>query len=458
MAIMSAFCAYISIITMQEAIFLADSLRKQALVLTLGNVLTRGMGFMLHLILARRMGAEALGVMEMANSVGMLALTPVTAGIPSAISRLAARRPACDRPNVLRAGLRLVQRIALALTPALLLLSPFLSWLLGDQRTLPAIVLCAPDILLLGMGSVYCGYCYACGSTRLPALTECAEQLVRMLLCAALLYLLPHTAVAVTAALPGLAEALAALVVVVIFRRRLPLQPSLAKPSAALQKDIWRLAAPTTLSRLCTTGMRMLSAVLLPVCLQRSGLSSGAAAAQLGLLNGMALPMMMLPGVATGALCMVATPAISRQERQPARMRRTARLMMLSAFGIGAAAALALFFLADFISLHLYRQPALAPLVRFMCPMCVLLAVHQVQCGLIAGRGLQKQALRGSIAANAATLLLTALLAIRPQWRLFGAAAAIMLGHIISVIYNIPLAARPNPCYNEEKIQKECPL
>ena len=83
---------------------------KQALILTLGNGLTRGLGFVLRLLLARRMGAQALGVMEMANSVGMLALTPVTAGIPSAVSRLTAKEGGnhilCDLKFCIRICLR----------------------------------------------------------------------------------------------------------------------------------------------------------------------------------------------------------------------------------------------------------------------------------------------------------------------------------------------------------------
>ena len=62
---------------------LAASLTKQTITLTLANAYTRGLGFLLRLALARIMGAEALGMMELTSSVSMLALTPVTAGTPS---------------------------------------------------------------------------------------------------------------------------------------------------------------------------------------------------------------------------------------------------------------------------------------------------------------------------------------------------------------------------------------
>lgn len=415
---------------------MALTLTKQAVILTLGNGLTRGLGFLLHLLLARWMGAETLGVMEMANSVGMLALTPVTAGIPSAMSRLTAKRPEETQPAVLRAGLHMVLRMTLWLIPALLLLSPALAWLLGDMRTLPSIALNAPDILLLGLCSVYCGYCYGRENTLLPAAAEVVEQTVRFVLSVTLVWSLRHASVGILATLPGLAEALAAVAVVIILRRALPLPSKSMPPDRKLEKQLFALSAPTTLSRLCLTGMRTLNAVLLPVCLRRSGLSAAAATAQFGLLSGMAMPLMMIPGIVTSALCMVTTPAISRSEGSPRELRCTMRRLMLPAALIGLASAAGLFFAADFICLHLYKTPALAPLVRFMSPMTLIFAIHQVQMGMIAGLGLQKKSLTGTILSIIVTLVLTALLAPIPQLRLFGAAMGSMLGHLVAMLWD----------------------
>lgn len=418
------------------------TLAKQALILTLGNGLTRGLGFILRLLLARWMGAEALGVMEMANSVGMLALTPVTSGIPSAMSRLTAKRPAAHQPQVLRAGLHLVTHIALWLTPALMLLSPALAWTLGDMRTLPAILLTAPDILLLGLCSVYCGYCYGRENTLLPAAAECAEQGVRFVLSVLLVLIFRHAEVGAMAALPGAAEALAALVVVLIFRRSLPLPSRSADASHILQRQIFHLAAPTTLSRLCLTGMRALEAVLLPVCLRRSGLSAAAATSQFGLLTGMAMPMMMLPGVVTSALCMITTPAISRSEGDARALGCTMRRLLFPALLIGLASAALLYLGADLISLRLYRTPALAPLLRFMCPITVLFAIHQVQMGMITGLGLQRRSLTGTILASLLSLLGMAWLAAIPQLRLFGAALGTMAGQLLGVLWDAAILRR----------------
>ncbi|MBQ8202109.1 MAG: oligosaccharide flippase family protein [Clostridia bacterium] len=416
------------------------SLKKQAVTLTLANAYTRALGFALRLTSARLMGAEAMGVMELASSAVMLAITPVTAGIPTAMSRLTALRGA-DQPSVLRAGLALVKHLSLLLIPAMLLLSPAMAWLLGDWRTLPSILASAPTLLLLGLCAVYSGWFYGRSDARTPALNECAEQTVRCLLSLALLLWLAGRSVALTAALPGIAEIAAGAAVWYLFRRNTPpLSPS--RPDPRLTSELMHLSAPTTASRLCQTALRTLNAVLLPVCLRRSGLSQTAATAQFGLLNGMAMPLLMLPGIVTGAICMVAAPAVSRQEDNPGRLRITMRLLLLSAAAIGAAAMLLLYLCAAPLSEHLYGEPALTPLLKLMCPAALLMSLQQIQFGLITGLGLQRKALCATIVTSILSLLLTALLCPLPQLRLYGSAIAMLAASLIRVIWNQVLLSR----------------
>jgi len=409
------------------------SLKKQALVLTLANAYTRALGFALRLVTARLMGAQALGVMEMASSAVMLAITPVTAGVPTAMSRLCAKKSA-DPSAVLRAGLSLVKRLSALLIPLMLVLSPAIAWLLGDLRTLPAILTSLPCILLLGLCAVYSGYFYGLDDAATPALTECVEQTIRCVLAFLLLLWLAGRSIALTAALPNLAEIAAGAAVWWLFRRRSSCLCGRAEP--AIRREIIRLTAPTTGARLCQTALRSLNAVLLPVCLRRSGLTAAAATAQFGLLNGMAMPLLMLPGIVTGAICMVATPAVSRQEGQPRHLHRTMRQLLLSAAGVGAVAACGLFFCAEFLSGRLFREAALAPLLRLMAPAALLMAVQQVQFGLITGLGVQNKALTGTVAASFLSLAVTAVLCPLPGVRLYGAAIATVAGTLLRVIWN----------------------
>ncbi|MBR6668160.1 MAG: oligosaccharide flippase family protein [Clostridia bacterium] len=410
------------------------SLKKQALVLTIANAYTRALGFVLRLVTARLMGAQALGVMELASSAVMLAITPVTAGVPTAMSRLAARKGAEPRA-VLQAGLSLVKRLTAWLIPGMLLISPAIAWLLGDLQTLPSILTSLPLIGLLGTCAVYSGWFYGRNDASTPALSECAEQTVRCVLAILLLMFFRRSSVSVTAALPNLAEVAAGVVVLRMFRSKSPRLKHIA-PDASIRQEILRLTAPTTAARLCQTALRALNAVLLPTCLRRSGLSALAATAQFGLLNGMAMPLLMLPGIITGAICMVATPAVARREGHDLHLRRTMRQLLLSAAGVGVIASAGLFFGAEFIGSFLYKEAALAPLLRLMAPASLLMAVQQVQFGLITGLGLQNKALTGTVIASFLTLIVTALLCPIPGIRLYGAGIATLAGTLLRILWN----------------------
>lgn len=407
------------------------------MVLTAANIATRGIGFAMRLLFARCMPTEALGVMEMAGSVTMLAMTPVVAGIPTAISRLSAQSSTeSERQLVLRTGLSMVKRLSWLIMPLLLLVSPAAAWVLGDTRTLPAIWAAVPSILLCGLCGVYGGYCFGTDRAQLPARFECVEQCLRFALAALLLMLTRINDLAVTAALPVLAESVAALLVLCFFRHALPPDNGISvRCEKSLRFTIRDLAWPMILARFCATGTRMLNAVLLPVCLRRSGLSSSAAAAQYGLLTGMAMPLIMLPGVVTGALCTVSTPVISRLDGQKA-LRRMVRRLSLIASGIGFAAAALLFCFSSFIGNTVYHHPALIPLIRLLSPAALLASIRQVQFGIVAGLGLQRHALTGTLVSSAVSLILTAWLVPLPQLRLYGAALAVSVGQLTAVCWN----------------------
>lgn len=88
---------------------------------------------------------------------------------------------------------------------------------------------------------------------------------------------------------------------------------------------------------------------------------------------------------------------------------------------------------ADFIGNTIYRQHALAPLVRLMSPLAAIMALRQVMGGMIAGLGLQRKALTGTVLSACVSLCLTAWLCAMPGLRLFGAALATMAGQLINL-------------------------
>lgn len=416
-----------------------QSLVKQTVVLSTANTIVRALGFIMRIWLSRTMGAEAIGVMELASSAHMLWIAPVTSGIPMAVSREAARG---HGEEALLAGRRLALRISLWMLPFLLVLTPFIAKILGDARTLPALLMYLPCLPLLGIAAADSGFCYGTGNTMPPSVTELVEQCVRFGVCAALLLLVPGMTAAWTAAVPPFATMvgeLVSVVVVAILLRRSGVVVR-GRASSAMQKRLWKLAAPMTWMRITNTLMRTVSAVVVPLRLRVSGLSAQEATARLGMLSGMAMPLIMLPSVITGALAMVAGPALASREGNRKALRRVLYKLLPAALLVSLTAAGALALSAPWVAAKLYRQPDLSALLVSMAPLVPIIGVQQVVGGMLAGLGKQRSALVSSLTGALLTLALNYLLV--PQMRLAGCAIAQIAGNSVILLMNLRVLIR----------------
>ncbi len=416
-----------------------QTIKEQAVLLTVANTLVRAMGFLMRVIFSRLLGSEIMGIMELGSSVHMLAIAPATAGFPLAVSRLTAKAAADKKEDALFAGKRLVRLLSVVWIPIYLLLTPIIARLLGDDRTFPSLLMSAPCILVLGYSAVYNGYCYGMNNAWPPAISELTEQTLRFLIAVLLILALPNLSPAWSAAVPAFATAVseAAGVILVLLMLRLP--KPLVKPTIQIQKQVVRLALPPTATRLVSTALRSLNAMLIPFRLKNSGLSMIEATSRFGMLTGMVMPVVMLPSVFTGSLAMLATPALAAREHNPKALKAIIIQLLAAAFAVGVVCGIIMYAAAPWIAISMYRLPELVPLIRYLCPSVLLMSLQQVLSGMIAGLGRQKQALYGVIFGAVITLVVSWFLTGMPHMRLYGAALSMMGGQVIGLVWSMAL-------------------
>ncbi len=421
-----------------------QSIRHQATVLTCTNALVRALGFLLRVVTSRLLGAQAVGVMELGHSAHMLSIAPVTAGLPLAVSRLTARE---NSTRALSAARSLVFLLSAVLIPVWLLFTPLIGALLGDLRVLPSLWAFTPCILVLGLSAVYNGFCYGRGNSWPPALSELTEQLLRFALTVGLLLALPNLTVAGRAAVPCVATLIAEIAglgLVVLLLRRDP-DCALLPPEAPMRREILRLSLPLTASRLLSTVLRALNGALIPRRLIASGLTGAEALSQLGMLQGMVMPVLFLPGVFTGALGMVGAPAIAR--RQGRELRILSLQLFASALCCGVLGMAVIHTAAGFLSHTIFHEPDLREMFVHAAPLTVLFALQQATGALLAGLGEQKRAPLPSLAGALLTLLLMYCWAAMPQLRIPGVIRAMQLGQTVTLLCSLAAllsAARMN--------------
>ncbi|MBR5303067.1 MAG: oligosaccharide flippase family protein [Clostridia bacterium] len=412
----------------------------QTMFLSASHFLVRVIGFILRIWLSRELGALAMGLVELAASAQMLLIAPVISGLPGAMSRMCAKAESSERVRVLRSGMILSLIVSLPVTVLAFLFRVPLSLWLGDIRTLPALMIYLPCIPVLGVSCALNGYYYGCGKPVPPAISEILEQIVRFLLTLRLVSLLRGWSAMLRAAIPAagtlLGETIALILMLLLAGRALFFAKASGSRRAAM-RELIALALPLTGMRIISSLMRTVQSVLIPARLQVSGLTSGEALTRLGMMNGMMLPVLMLPSFVTCSLSMVAAPELTRRQAQGRAQRPLVLRVLGATLLIGLAAMAAVFFLAPVFAHTLYRQAELLVLLRRCCILIPIMALCQMVSSMMNALGLQSISLRIAVGANLLSTLMIYVLAAQPALRLWGVIAAMTTAQAATLVLSL---------------------
>ena len=298
------------------------SLLYGTIILTAANFGVRILGFVYRVFLSRIMGPEGMGLLQLIFPLYIMTITLSASGIPVAVSHYVAREKANAKQGSVR---QIVSISALLVTVISIIISILLVWnvdfvaseLLHDVRTRSAILIFFPCILITGLAAVLKGYFYGMNDIHPPALAEIIEQVFRMLLVTAIFMNITQLDIqtAVNIAIVGMvAGELAGLLCLQWFYRgKAKKTVRQADPITYLKvfKNIFLFAAPLTCTKFISSSIMATNTILIPQRLIAGGMESGQAMSTLGIVSGMAMPLLFLPFTITSALSVIIVPNLS---------------------------------------------------------------------------------------------------------------------------------------------------
>jgi stage V sporulation protein B len=306
--------------------YMKTFVRAVALV-TVFAVTTRAVGFVFRIFLSRVLGAEMLGVYQIAMSFFMVFLTIIASGLPLVISKEVAkaveRKSERDIAKVAVAGLVIALVLSALLCAAVFLLREFVGVIFTDRRCLYILLVLMPGVLLsapyIALRAVWWGE----KKFFLLGVTELFEQLARVVAFVIVLGIgfMGLDSAGLAAVSFTIACALSAILVVVIFlrRRRQSLRggTTLAKRAEGKQsspnyyRPLIKSAGPITGVRVIASLSLPIISVIIPMRLVAAGWTASQAIAQYGIMVGMTLPLLTIPGTIISALSTALVPELS---------------------------------------------------------------------------------------------------------------------------------------------------
>ena len=277
---------------------------------TAAATITRIISFIFKIYLSRVLGAEILGVYQIAISVVATLACISSSGVPVTLSRLVAENSALNSRS--KSDSLLCAATTLSLSFALLSCAVFAAFpslapmLFSDERCVPVFYIMLPLLSTTALYACLRGWFWGNKNYGVYAATELTDEIAKILFS---VLFLSGTLLAINVQ-EAYAYAMVAgdvVVVAMLIAMFFVCGGRMRRPSGFSQ--VVKSSAPLTATRLCGSLVSTLISLSLPLMLCKGcGLTTGEATAELGRATGMVVPLLFAPTAITGSLAVVIIP------------------------------------------------------------------------------------------------------------------------------------------------------
>lgn len=413
------------------------------MILLAAGIVNRILGFVPRIALPRVIGPEGVGLYQLGYPFMIVVITIISSGVPLAVAKLVAEAESAGDEKRVRSILRKSMTITLSLAAFFTLFcvwaAPWItSRLLTDARVLHTFVSICPILPIVAISAVYRGYFQGKHNMTSTAVSQVVETVVRIVAMLALAsLLLPYGLEwAAAGAMMGVVvgELFGMLVLLFSFwrsRAAAGRSDAASKPSAKHSRfkirELLAIAVPVTGSRLVGSTSYLLESILTAQSLAAAGVATALATAQYGVLQGMIIPIVLLPGALTYSLSVSLVPALSEAAARKdmktihKRLHQSLRLALVT----GAPFAVVMYVLAEPLCFYLYNNAEVGKMLKMMAPVAIFLYFQGPLQAALQALNRPGTALANTFIGAVVKLALIVFLASRPQWGILGAVVAI---------------------------------
>jgi len=334
----------------------------QVLTLTLGSMTLQILLFVYRIIITRFSGAGGMGIYQLAAPYYSFLSSVSLSGITMAVTRLIVEKSAADDKvaglTVIHKSLHLFLSLLTLSATATFIFSDFISGtILGDIRTKASMLLFIPCLFFTGFENIYKSFFYGVKNVKPNIISEVTELSIRIFAIFILLYInktsLTPEKTAFLIVFGMIISEIFSFSFLGIYYKKYNKSKNInsdkfytGKKAKKILKEITRIAVPISASSLLMTVISSVNTILIPKRLIASGMSGTQAIETLGMLMGMAFPLVTIPVIFINPMINVMFPRITAAKqlgdtkdmnKKIAKVLQTCAFMTSPAMGVVAA-------------------------------------------------------------------------------------------------------------------------
>lgn len=377
---------------------------KSTIVLIIGGIITKILGMLNKVIMARYLGTEGLGIYMMILPSFILFLNISSFGFPVAVSKLVSED---DRNNkkLIFTSIIFVLFINFLLMIFILFIAKYLSFnLLHEKRSYYAIMAISLVIPFASISGILRSYFFGGERMGPHVISHITEDIVRIIAMVIGVPFFMHKGVEYAVCFVILTNIISEVTSILILFFFLPKNFSLTrndvKPSKIYLRDCLSISIPTTATRLIGSICYFLEPIILTGVLLYVGYPNSVIVREYGIISGYALPLILLPSFFSNAISQALLPVITKKYkmRDIAGVKRKIRQGIAYSLLIGIPLTIVLEMFPDKLLKLLYNTTSGVSYIRFLAPVCLLQYIQAPLASTLDALGMSKENFTSNLA------------------------------------------------------------
>ena len=169
--------------------------------------------------------------------------------------------------------------------------------------------------------------------------------------------------------------------------KRKSISESRYKDLDSYDKRILRITVPVALTSYLRSGLSTIKQLIIPSSLQRSGMNSSNSLIAYGIVNGMAMPIIMFPVILVTSFSGLLVPEFSRYyvEKKSKKIKSVSTIILFGTFVFSLLVAIIIFIFADKLAVLIYDKIEIAKYLRILSPLIIIMYLDIVIDSILKG-------------------------------------------------------------------------
>lgn len=378
------------------------------IILTFTSLILKSIGMSFSIYISNKIGSNATGTFELVMSVYMFFVTFALSGINLACTRIVSEELAYSNTENIKQAVHKCLQFSLFLGSIssfiLCILAPYLSKIiLHNQISSMPFYAISISLPFVSMSSCLNGYYSAVRHIRKIAIVQIFEQFIKIIFVSYFINnFLPSTVdFAILSLVLGtsISEVLSFILLFFMYnleKRKLKVARSY---SQNLTNKILHISLPVAVTSYIRSGLSSIKQILIPISLEKAGLSCSEALSFYGMINGMALTTILFPNIIIGAFSGLLIPEYSYASAkiQKNKINHITKVSFKYTILFSSTTFIILYTFSETLALKLFNQSDLGVYIKFLSPLVIFMYLDNVIDCILKGLDQQKRVMQINI-------------------------------------------------------------